>query len=349
MEQTAIGPDLFHRFLTEIAIPLRPLATTNRVLKSFEKGDVDARSIAEVLQGNPYIDHFLTIVLRSKGFKGDAPSIHAIVSLLGMEPSRNLVCAMQLFRRITRQHLEVTAEGKLKLEVDRLLRYGIKAETFATEQNIEHEDVAFSAGLLFDYLAFLAEQRFHAKGPFFQLLDQVFDHGLRTGRIAYELSSQLTQFRYSRYIFAAGLLHDIGKPVMDLLFPAECATPYSQFQADMLRGAQDRFTTHFKEKERFGITHEHFSSMLAFHFDLFKPIERGLLFHHDPYLVVATDPWLYDFASILATASNMATSLSVPKDSKDPIFDRWLPAELKDFPLKRDTLIRVATRLSQSR
>src|SRR5581483_2245864 len=102
----------------------------------------------------------------------------------------------------------------------------------------------------------------------------------------------------------ACLIHDIGKLAMELLYPPTVAESFESFRKDLSKKPVTREVIHFLEAKRFGLTHEYYSAQMAYSFDVFKSVERAILFHHDPCVVKSVNREIYSFASLIALASN---------------------------------------------
>jgi len=325
---------IFSRFMTEIAprIELKKISTA--IIEAFINVDVTADKIGQFLQGNPYYEDMFLRVIAAMG-RAETPGISAAVVLLGMQRSRNLILALQLFRSIQLKHPEVSADGKLNFKPDGFLKYALKMEEQSQQSKDRYGDTAFAGALLFDYLDQYAVMK-QADPAVLNFISTQFGHGLRTGKVARELSSLLTDFNFPKHVMAAGLVHDIGKVVMALLEPSVMDFYDKCFARDVPRDVR-----HVMERERFGITHDVIGAICCELFHVFKPISRAVLFHHEPYLLKRRNPKQYQLAALLSLSSNVASSFQLASGTADPVLEKWKGPDLKDFKIEMGKLVNI--------
>lgn len=338
-----IDPKLFHDFHFKVAMSLRLPDTSRKVLEEFVDIDVNAEAVAKIVQRNQYFEHMLLHEIRSLGLKENTPKLTAAVALLGMQRVRDFVCALQILRMVGRRHPEVDKDGKLNFKASDYLKHATRTEEFVTNHRLQYGDTAYAAGMMFDVMTAVGQELFQAPKTYFEYVGEVYKHGMRTARIGVEIAKSFKSFSYTKFVFAACLVHDIGKLAMELLLD------YSNFRADLGKKPVSREVRHFAEAARYGLTHDYFSSQMAYFFGVFRTVEKAILFHHEPYLLKSSNKELFTFASLIALASNMANNVRVPKDANDPIYKAWFTPELGDFKVDPKLLQTIMSKVAGER
>ncbi len=343
-----IDPKLFHDFHFKIAMPLRLPATSRRMLEEFADIDVNSEAVSKIVQRNQYIEHMLMHEIRTLGLKENTPGLQAAIALLGMSRVRDFVCALQILRMVGRRHPEVGKDGKFTFKPSEMVKYAVKTEEYALARQIPYSDTAYAGGMMFDVMFAVARELFDDPDTFEDYAVEIYKHGLRTALLGVEISKSIKNFSYSKFVFSACLIHDIGKLALELLFPPATPNSYLSFRESLDEHPVRRAVRHFIEVKRFGLSHEHYSSQMAFQFTIFRGIERAILFHHDPYPLKGANKDLYTFSSLIALASNMASHYRNPKDANDPILATWLTPEVKDCKIDAKTLMAVMQKVTAS-
>ena len=104
------------------------------------------------------------------------------------------------------------------------------------------------------------------------LLD-LWQHSIACGMIMQMISRDNTQSKH----FMAGLLHDVGKMVLELKF-----TPYAKVINDIAQ--KERRPRHDIEREIIGVTHAEIGQEIVQMWDLPNELAEGIAFHHMPGL-----------------------------------------------------------------
>ncbi|MBI3556530.1 MAG: hypothetical protein HY074_09730 [Deltaproteobacteria bacterium] len=341
-----IDPKLFHDFHFKIAMPLRLPATSRRILEEFVDIDVNSEAVSKIVQRNQYFEYMLLQEIKTLGLKENTPGLQAAIALLGMSRVRDFVCALQILRMVGRRHPEVGKDGKFTFKPSEMVKYAVKTEEYALARQIPYADTAYAGGMMFDVMFAVARELFGDPDTFEDYAVEVYKHGLRTALIGVEIGKSIKNFSYSKFVFSSCLIHDIGKLAMELLFPPTTPNSYLAFRESVDEKPVRRLLKHYIEVKRFGLPHEYYSSQMAFQFNIFRSIERAVLFHHDPYTLKSTNKDLYTFAALIGLASNMANHYRNPKDANDPIVASWITPELKDCKIELKTLMAVMQRVS---
>jgi putative nucleotidyltransferase with HDIG domain len=118
--------------------------------------------------------------------------------------------------------------------------------------------------------------QFDSKKPSGLSLEALWNHSFTTGILAKAIAKEEKQRQMLMDdSFMAGLLHDLGKPILSINFPER----YREVQA----AARDRGLPQWEaEKEIFAVTHSEVGAYLAGLWGLPDSVGEALAFHHSP-------------------------------------------------------------------
>jgi HD-like signal output (HDOD) protein len=287
---------------------------TRQVLTTLGSLDANVKHLAGVVRKNPLIERMLLEEFKQRSKAGSSrlmQSLEAVLTGLGVQRVRNLVCAAQV------QSIEGAEAPEQKI------RYALQSDALGYEH-------LFAAGLVYDRMRFVIKSEFSTSATILQTLDQNFQVGLRSALITAELVSHLKGFSLARFAPAAALLKDAGKVVLAIIHGQN----YSSHLGLIQRQGLSRILAHFVEEKRFGLSHECFSSELIACLGLFPAeVERGVLFHHEPYLLNKGSRDTYWLASVLALSSNIEKNVQFIGSSIEEAKRRCFTTELKGFEL----------------
>ncbi len=323
--------------------------TVGKVLEEFSGLDTTADRVATIISENQYIEHFLFKHLEALSKKETRPSLSAAIALMGMQSVRNIVCAIHYYRQFLRQHPPFSSDGKPSYKAADLIKFAIKTEEYVQSHHLSNADTAFAAGYVFDMIAWLGRDVIKAPKSFEEALGEVYKNGLKSARIAVEIYKTAKLAAYSRHVFGAALLRDVGKLVMELIYDQSGAQNYASFRAQLQKRDLPRELRYQHEHKTFGITHDYVSSVVLGSLPLFADVENTVLFHHEPFLAKGRGNDLYRFSQILCLASNVANTFRAPKDANDPVFETWLNSELLDYKANRKDLIVMMSKIGNDR
>lgn len=124
-------------------------------------------------------------------------------------------------------------------------------------------------------MAVSAMDLFHASGPHGHFRRRLWEHTVSTAATT-DILAQCSH-REVHAAFTAGLLHDIGKVVLDQVFPDEYSAALDRAENDSLR---------LREAEIgiFGTSHAEVGSWLAERWGLPPTIVEAIRYHHEPGL-----------------------------------------------------------------
>jgi len=328
--QTVPDSPVFQKFM-EVIVPMVDLPRTSQfVLEAFMAKDVTAEKLSMAMKGNAYYERtfYQVIDALSKRKEGDPqPTLEAAIVLMGMQNSRNLILGVQMLRSVLGTHPEWTPEGKLKTAPKDYLKYALALEESNAGKKEDYLDLAFSAGVLFDMFVMISEAQEHKK-KLTPYIDTIYKRGLKTAVIASEISKVVPEFGFRRYVYAACLVHDIGKVAMAVLDPA-----YLDFQDELSKKDLPRALVKHAELKRFGINHSVLGALICEYFKVFAPFSGAILYQHEPYLLMSRQKKLFELAALISFATNIASNFKKIDKLDDPVIERWKTPELGTYKI----------------
>ena len=345
----SVQPEIFHEFYTKIAFRLRLGNTSRQILGRFIAADASATAITQILDQNQYFGERLVGLAHALSGKEEAPTLRSAVSMLGMQVSRDHVCAAQVYRSVTDKFPPVDKDGKPEGNPLDYVTFARKALSFAEENCKNHADSAYAAGALFDIVKLIGSEIFKAGKGFDDYHQEVFTQGLASAKIGVEIVKRFHGNAFSNIIFPACLIHDIGKLAMELLYPPSKNPSYQAFRQEVAKKTPSRLLRHTMEAKRFGMSHEYYSAHMTYHHKMFRNCTRAVLFHHDPFIVKNSAKEAHLLGCVIALASNMASNTAIPKDGNDPAYKKWITPDLESYKAEPKKLIEMAKGLGQQK
>ena len=266
--QSAAESPVFQKFMDVIAPMIDLPKTSQFVLEAFSSRDVTAEKLSMALKSNVYFQQVFYQVIDSvsKRKEGETPPpLESAIVLLGMQNSRNLILAVQMQRAVLGTHVEWTKEGKLKTQPKDLLKYALQVEEANAGKKDEYLDLAFSAGMLFDIFAMIVSAQENKKKlqPF---VEDVYKQGYKTAQIGAEIAKTIPNFGFKRHLFAAAMIHDIGKIAMAIIEPE-----YLEFLDECSKKNLPRALRRYAEQKRFGVNHSLLGAVICYYYKVFSP------------------------------------------------------------------------------
>jgi putative nucleotidyltransferase with HDIG domain len=148
--------------------------------------------------------------------------------------------------------------------------------------------------------------------------------------VAARLLAERTRYENPEEAFLAGLMHDLGKPVM----LANIDEPYTLILNDVYRGVA---TFHEAEMQEFGFSHQHVGALVAEKWKFPPQLCEAIGHHHTPL----SAPSHTHLASVIGLANQMMVALEIG-------FEKNKQLELEKQPtavfldLGKDTLEEIA-------
>jgi hypothetical protein len=308
---TAFVGSLVHDYLR----PAVPGATMKRVVEAAGDAKVRVQEMLPILDANPPYARFLLMqsflserVARWAEEDPENPDqehllLDRALALLGKSAVRNVVVATRL-GRAAGSGLPRRKSEPLGVSPKDQLRFGIQAEAFCEDQKIVQPEIAFQAGIHYDWIYGLVA-RSRAVRDCRMATEEAFKEGLAMAHVAYELGVKQRAIQHGKYVFGAALLCPLGKALMMALFPKTmgdrswagfltACEKYRNFKRDAFR---------ILEKRRFPMGHAQLSSVFASFFGFFRPVEKAIRFYEEPYLLRTADPNLFQLSMILSIAA----------------------------------------------
>ena len=319
------APEVFS-LLDKVAPKLVLPDTSWYILEAFSNIDVTAEKVSHILKANPYFEDLFYRVVTSLSKREVMPSLEGAIVLLGMQNFRNLMIAAQLQRSVLGTHPEWDKDGKLKLTPAEFLKYALKTEEQLVNKKNEYSDTAYAAGLVFDVLAAVTNAVCEDKKKVLGFLDAVYNHGMRTAQIATEIAKCVPDLGFQKYVFSAALIHDIGKVGMAIVRPN-----YINFLEEMRKKEISRPIRNYLEPETMGLDHSVIGALVCHFYRMFRPLEKVVQFHHEPYLLRSRNKNLFPITALICLATNIANNFKKTDKSDDPVVSLWKGPELQDF------------------
>jgi hypothetical protein len=264
-----------------------------------------------LIQANPAVWHLIMklqmLAKKVKDWRAEVPEnvdhseviTDRILGLLGKDLLRNVVACIAINRKAGGALPRKNKDTSLNLNPPDQLPYSILAQDYCTEHKLMHADMAFNAGLHYDWIAALLNQR-KASQDQKASVKECFLEGFAYARIAYRLAQKMGKVRHDRYVFAGALLVPAGKILMGVLYPKDQKEKsWAQFIADCEKhpyGKNEAIEA--LESKRFAMTHLEISSLIASFGQTVHPVERAIASVNHPYYLESVDPSLAQLASL---------------------------------------------------
>lgn len=331
---------VFNDFIEKVVSRINLPYTSRNIIEAFSNIDVKAERVAQILRSNQYYEAVVFRLIESLGKRENVGRLEAAVVLMGMQNARNTIIALQLLRMVRGGHPEWTKEGRLKTNPNEVLKYALRTEESLSGRKDSYSDTAYAAGLIFDILALVATELAQDKKKTLAFIDSVYTLGLKTAQIGVELANTIQDFGFKKYVFSSCLIHDIGRIILAIVDPA-----YPVFVEECGKKDLPRQVRHFAEIQRFGVSHALLGGMCCEYFHAFQPIQKAILFHHDPYLIKGGMDGLGQLASLICLSSNIANNFKKVEKADDPMIHVWRGVELADFPLDVPSMLKAIARV----
>ncbi len=331
---------LLETFFIEILPKLTFLPTSIKMLQGFTRKDIKAEEVAVILRSNPYFEEQVGRFVDSIAKRQDKPSLEAAVVMLGMQNSRNLVLAMQLKRNITDQHPVWDQNGKLSFAAKDVVKCALKVEEPLAKDKDGYVETVFAAGLLFDYVAALAETRGVDK-KVLEFMDVGFKHATRAASLGKELQALIPDFSLKKFAYSACLLHNIGQLVLAIL-----DANYVVFLDEAKKKETPNLLIHLAEKRLFGVTSAELTALICRSSGVFSALEVSARHQAFPCLLKDRNKQSWQMATLMCMANAMSRHFKKTADTSDPIVTKWKAAELGDFSPTAQSLYEVVAKIT---
>jgi hypothetical protein len=316
----------FSQLIAEYLQPLVPGQTVRTLIEASADPVVRPLDLAQIIKANQSYSQLLRRMdlLQSRIAEWKAEDekradmgdviLDRIVSLLGKQATRNAGVCIGLHK--LQGTLPKKESDRFNLTPQDQIKSALAAEGFCQEHNLAYSEIAYVAGLHYDWLKAIFVRNKAPKDAL-TALSAAWTEGFEAARIAYDLSRLVKDFKFDRMVFAAALLEPIGKSLIAALYPKDlAAASWSAFLSDC-----DKFKTRKEEafdafeKVRFDPTYREASALIIQYFGLLSPIEMAVYFSQHPYFLKKANRDLYRLSGIISLARGLqkGCSLDGPK------------------------------------
>jgi hypothetical protein len=240
------------------------------------------------------------------------------LSLLGKSATRNLAASIRLARAG-----EVATPRKktdrLLVQPSAVLPSAIAAEAFCMDRSWVHPEIAFWAGLHYDWLATLVTAR-KAPKEIKTVLYEAFREGFRIGQLSYDIARQLKQVPHSRFVFAASVVAPIGKALLSAAFAGTggVTTWTGHLQSCEKLGSHRSYGEEFREPRHFPVSHFELSALYVSSLGLLAEAEPAIRFSREPWMLEG-QPEQQQLATILCISTALAAATRIPATQPLPL------------------------------
>ncbi len=255
-----------------------------------------------------------------------------IVSLLGKQAVRNVALSVMINKLLGT--LPKKATDRLALMPREQAKIAITLEDYCTERNIPYVETIFEAGFHYDILTAIMT-KIKAPKDAITAVGTAYEEGLKVAKIAFELGQKMGAFKYSKYVFAAAVLSQIGKPFMHISFPKELgAASWAEFLKEIdkykLRKIQYQY---LMEPKKFAFQHSEIGALYILSVGIFPDLEKAIYFYQQPELLKHVDSDAYKLALLLSVSASVALTDTQAGSTNAPV-NPAQKATLKDIKLK---------------
>jgi hypothetical protein len=308
--------EVLNRAFREFLLPSAPTETPLAALRASGNEKMRVRQLMPVFLKNPAFFHFLMklnlLAQKVKDWRGEVPEtvdhsaviVDRILSLMGKDLIRNFTVGMALFRGLGSNLPRSNKDAGLNLNPPDVLPLAIAAQDYCMDKKLMHADMAYNAGLIYDWLN-VHLTRIKASQDQKAYIKDAFTEGMLTAKIAYRVGQRLGRVEQDRYIFAGALAIPAGKVLMNVLFPKENKEKsWAQFVADCEKHPHGKREAMLAfESKRFPLTHADLASLMASFTEMLRPAEKAILFYNTPYYLNGTNRGLATLSSLWSLAA----------------------------------------------
>ena len=261
-----------------------------KILKTFDLGQIGTELLTKIMAGSEKSDDYEEVLKHDAFFtatickKADdslktstVKSLGHAVVLIGQQGTRNMVLGHLIQRLFSPKADEQYQNFE---EAAKKIKYALIAEEQAKKIKNEYTGIAFAAGFIFDIFKEWINQDPKLSEKFTPLFDYTWKHSLKAATIAWTLAThESVLISYRKIIFAATLLHDIGKLGLAVYDPEIYQKCLEKMNARReLYPLADDYEVQV-EKEFFDLSHVEVGSALIFRTRVLHEMELEIDFH----------------------------------------------------------------------
>lgn len=310
------------RSLSQYLIPAMPGPTLESVIEMTLNRERYAGDLAPIVMSNPAYAQFVLKVdflqTRVKAWISEMPEgqvnhrliLERIFILLGKQASRNLIASIRLAR--LGGQLPKKKSDRFSPNPREQLKQALICEEFCEFRNYASVELAFLAGLQFDFLQ-VAFQRAKAPRESMNAIGLQFIESLKAAHFAYEIGSRMGSFPSIEFAFPAALSLGLGKILAYPLYPKEGGGPsYAAFLAEVEKKTVLKWQfAEVEERKRFPLIPVELSALAVRNYGFFKRIEPAIRFSSEAFYLKKSQPKLYPLALLLGIAESVAAGKPV--------------------------------------
>ncbi len=317
--------------LQDYLVDFSPGDTVGSFLKASADPECLAPALEEMVKSNQLYRHYLHRIDILQGKIGiwneEDPKDHSkadkavrILRFLGRAAVRNALVCIRLNRTVEGV-LPRKENDKFLISPGKTIKYALLAQEYCESNGLAHAEIAYQAGLHYDWLATLMERKGKAAKAEKPYLEEIWATSLGYARIAYELGAIPKNFSLGKYAFSGALLAQLGKVMMALSFPqGESLTPWKDFAKKCAKAKEhEDLALLIGEKSQYPFNHAEMSSFCIQFFGVLKEIEKAIWAYREPFLIKQKESDLFVLAVVIHSAIALAQAKKYPKKKpEDP-------------------------------
>lgn len=325
-----------------------------QMLEIHAEGTSDSSRVVKLLKNNPA---YAQIIIKQtklgqkvKQWKeeyGAGSDLHGyllkrIVGLMGQSSTRDFIASLRLARTLDKG-LPKKKGDLLELKPQEQLAFALKTEEFSASQHWPFPEMAYVAGLHYDWLLALLQSR-KASEEAKKVLADAHHEGLRIAECAYRVSQQLKAIPLDQFVLAAALVLPLGKALMAVLYPkGPGEKTWSAVMADAEKYGRAKWAAaEFLEKKLLEDTYPEMTVLFVQAFQLLAPAASAIRYALEPWALAHADTDHKQLCMILSTANSLAhaqTARDLEALSLLEFQSRWLSQSAVRVPALKKALV----------
>lgn len=284
------------KLFTEVIYNYIPSPHIQKIIEINMTGSSDVFDYIKALEDNDDLIEYLKNAANNLTNSNIKHFDHAL-ALLGLNNVKNCLLGLELSKMLNPKQKTLPL---FKDAVDNT-KHAIIAEESAKKVGSVYAEVAYTCGFIFDifHKRFLNLDLKNLENPDLKtpdnVINEVFKNGILTG-ITAEAFAKNFKVTYKKYIFAAGLLHNIGKLVLFAYSP-------KLYDSILSTTKTNNVYFHQAESENIDLCHTSLGSLYLRQLKHLKFLEKFIDFHHGVSILKHSDIALYEMSSILYISS----------------------------------------------
>lgn len=255
------------------------MATVSTALESYDEVESKVKFYTERVI--PYREFFVALVNSLRKTKDDQPlDVSQCIRFYGIPNTKTLVVADKLLEGARGKGFQWNDKtNRPDLEPAKVLTYSRKLVEHFGEDGI-YKDVAFNSGLIFDLLAFYAEEAGERKAALKKEIEARVKRATERADAAIRQAKSMESMPLAKHIVTTLLMGEAGKALMALYFP-----PYIEFMKPLEKAKAGQALVHIAEQKKFGISHNLLGAMLCQVTPGLGPATAAVLCSHYSYML----------------------------------------------------------------